>query len=106
MAQTNEAVGDRFKPFHYDWSNNVLINVTDTAAQRPNDRLRLAYFKAPKTEKGEFRLFWVTHNHDLSKAYIGNASSDLVVTDQGGLASRSSFLKWNREKQQYICLVN
>jgi hypothetical protein len=98
MAQSSE-VSDR--PFHYSWSKDALVIVVDTT-QNNDDRLKLAYFKAPKDEKGKYKLYWVMHNHNLSRSQVSNASSDLVIYE----GSRGSFLKWDSRRQSYTCLAN
>jgi hypothetical protein len=101
MAQPYEVSG---MPYHYDWSKNVLVIVVDMA-RNDGDILKLAYFEAPKDEKGQYDLNWVIHNHNLSASRISNASSDLVVYEGGDPASKSSFLKWDTRRQKYTCLA-
>lgn len=104
MAQVTEVFSKPFQPFHYDWSNNVLVIVA-AVSQTNATQFRLAYFKSPKTEQEKYKLFWVSHNHDLTKARISNASSDLVVYEDGGLTAKSSTLRWNSRTKQYTCLA-
>jgi hypothetical protein len=95
MARFEEVPG---KPYHYGWSNDLLVIVVDGSEQR-DTKLRLAYFRT--VAKGKTKMFWVRHNFNLSRCVVSNASSDLVVYEGG----RSAFLKWDATHRQYTCLA-
>jgi hypothetical protein len=92
-------------PCHFGWSGELLAILIDTT-ETDNSRFKLALFVPSKNGQESYKLYWVLHNHDLSRAKLSNASSNLVVyeyLDGGG--RRNSTLKWDKTKKAYVSMV-
>jgi hypothetical protein len=100
MARRKEVGG---MPYHYSWENDVLVIVVDQILT-DNSRLKLAYFKAPDTDRGLYKLYWVEHNFNLANSRVSNASSTLVIYEGGDPARRAARLKWDAASRKYTCM--
>jgi hypothetical protein len=92
-------------PCHFGWSGELFAILIDTT-ETDNSRFKLALFVPPENGKGDYKLYWMVHNHDLSRSKLSNASSNLVVyeyLDGGG--RRNSTLKWDKTKKAYVSMV-
>jgi hypothetical protein len=101
MAQTKEVGG---MPYHYSFANDVLVIVVDQRVT-DNSRFRLAYFKAPANDRGDYRLYWVDHNFNLANSRLGNASSVLYIYEGGEPPTRLAPLEWDSTRRRYTCLA-
>ncbi len=89
------------KPYHYSWSNDLLAIVEDTKAKNVGSRFKLIYFVENGTT-GKFKPNWVLHNLDLSKCTVSNASSALVIYQEG--KNTGATLEWDVRRKRYTCL--
>jgi hypothetical protein len=101
MAQTKEVAG---MPYHYSFANDVLIIVVDQKLT-DNSRFKLAYFKAPDNDRGDYKLYWVDHNFNLANSRLGNASSVLYIYEGAEPPTRLAPLEWNATRRRYTCLT-
>lgn len=92
-------ISGTYWPTHCSDGNNVIVMVIDQRAAY-NPQYRLAYFKAKDWQKGQYKLYWVSHQADLRGCYVNNLSSDLILN----CGAITSFLRWDAKQNSYAFL--
>jgi hypothetical protein len=103
LAQAADFQVTQPRPYHFGFSNELLAIIIDSSAT-DEKRYLLAFFDPRESRDGSYKQYWVTHNHDLSRTKLTNASSILEaheMTANGGY--KMSHLKWDQKKQAFTC---
>jgi hypothetical protein len=105
--------GEPYQPFAFVWGSmnyprmngrdHLVLIVSDTT-RTDEKRLGLVVFSAPKDGGGRYEAYPVSHDADLSRAWINRGGSDFSLTEYpAGGGQRACAMRWVQERSEYVC---